>query len=164
VRRTSFYLNQRIELRKTLRIKAINQLNADGYSSPSSLLFLSVCPVPARYKMALNNLARRMTQTSVEATSTNPIDRNLVAPEGDEKRSYDDANHVEGQGGAGRRMSRIDKKDSIDGGAYDTDSTLSIGQQMELEKDNAIKYRTCSWQKVRLNCTLVASCSTSYPN
>lgn len=31
----------------------------------------------------------------------------------------------------------------------DVDDSVSIGKQMELEADNAIKYRTCSWQKVR---------------
>ncbi|KAF2430532.1 hypothetical protein EJ08DRAFT_588882 [Tothia fuscella] len=29
----------------------------------------------------------------------------------------------------------------------DTDSSLSVGALIEAEKDNAIKYRTCSWQK-----------------
>lgn len=29
----------------------------------------------------------------------------------------------------------------------DSDSELSVGQQLELEKGNAIQYRTCSWQK-----------------
>lgn len=30
----------------------------------------------------------------------------------------------------------------------DTDSDrFSVGKQMELEAENAIKYRTCSWQK-----------------
>ena len=44
----------------------------------------------------------------------------------------------------GRKMSRI-------GGVMgesDTDSTLSVGKQLELEATNSIKYRTCSWQKV----------------
>lgn len=27
----------------------------------------------------------------------------------------------------------------------------SIGKQLELEAENAIKYRTCSWQKVRFS-------------
>jgi hypothetical protein len=27
---------------------------------------------------------------------------------------------------------------------------ISVGKQVELEAENAIKYRTCSWQKVRL--------------
>ncbi|KAF1989371.1 hypothetical protein K402DRAFT_402022 [Aulographum hederae CBS 113979] len=49
---------------------------------------------------------------------------------------------VEGQGG--RKMSRIDKP--LDA-ASDSDSGLGIGAQIELEKDNAIKYRTCSWPK-----------------
>ncbi|KAK8216626.1 transmembrane amino acid transporter protein-domain-containing protein [Phyllosticta capitalensis] len=29
----------------------------------------------------------------------------------------------------------------------DTSSTISVGKQIELESDNAIKYRTCSWPK-----------------
>lgn len=48
------------------------------------------------------------------------------------------------QDGKGRKMSRI-------GGAgigSDSDSQLSVGKQVELEASNAIKYRTCSWQKV----------------
>ena len=56
-----------------------------------------------------------------------------------------------------RKMSRIDRpitgsiagmnegrKSSID----ETGAGVSIGQQMEAEAGNAIKYRTCSWQKV----------------
>lgn len=31
----------------------------------------------------------------------------------------------------------------------DTSSTISVGKQIELESDNAIKYRTCSWPKVQ---------------
>jgi len=50
--------------------------------------------------------------------------------------------------GEERRGSRIDRPrtGSIVGG--DADSGLSVGQQIELEKGNAIQYRTCSWQKV----------------
>jgi hypothetical protein len=33
--------------------------------------------------------------------------------------------------------------------ALDSDSTESIGRQIEMESENTIKYRTCSWQKVR---------------
>lgn len=29
-----------------------------------------------------------------------------------------------------------------------TDASVAIGKQMEMEAENAIKYRTCSWQKV----------------
>jgi hypothetical protein len=51
-------------------------------------------------------------------------------------------------------MNRIDRPRtrSIAGdsamGDSSTDVSVSIGKQMELEADNAIKYRTCSWQKV----------------
>lgn len=33
-------------------------------------------------------------------------------------------------------------------GDCDAESAMSVGRQMELEKNNSIKYRTCSWQKV----------------
>ena len=93
--------------------------------------------------MALSDFARRMTQTSVERnpSTTEPLPR----PSEGEKKSLDA--DVEG-GNPQRRMSRIDKKE--DDHPSDSDSTVSIGAQIELEKDNAIKYRTCSWQKVRI--------------
>lgn len=52
-----------------------------------------------------------------------------------------------------RKMSRIDAPvtKSITGeGQLDddaTDNSVAIGKQMEMEAGNAIKYRTCSWQK-----------------
>src|ERR1700761_5870927 len=63
------------------------------------------------------------------------------------------------KGGDGmRKMSRIDQPITTSiGGAVDGrrpsvdengEGDLTIGKQMELEADNAIKYRTCSWQKV----------------
>ena len=70
-------------------------------------------------------------------------------------------------------MNRIDRPitKSITGdsamGDSSTDVSVSIGKQMEKEAGNAIKYRTCSWQKVRYsfpfgpfakwNCHLVAN-------
>jgi hypothetical protein len=34
-----------------------------------------------------------------------------------------------------------------------SDNSISVGKQMEMEAENAIKYRTCSWQKVcEANC------------
>jgi len=54
--------------------------------------------------------------------------------------------------GSQRRMSRIDKAVTkpIAGNELSDDSSgISVGKQMELESSNAIKYRTCSWQKVR---------------
>ena len=40
----------------------------------------------------------------------------------------------------------IDARAAGDTNGEDVD--LSIGKQMEMEAGNAIKYRTCSWQKV----------------
>ena len=51
----------------------------------------------------------------------------------------------EGQDEKGRKMSRI----AAPGAVSDADSQISVGKQMELEASNSIKYRTCSWQKVR---------------
>jgi hypothetical protein len=54
-----------------------------------------------------------------------------------------------------RKMNRIDGPITKPIGAENvlnddgTDSDISIGKQMEMEAGNAIKYRTCSWQKVR---------------
>lgn len=30
----------------------------------------------------------------------------------------------------------------------DSDESITVGKQMAMEAENAIKYRTCSWQKV----------------
>lgn len=51
-------------------------------------------------------------------------------------------NDLEGQG---RRLSHHHVT------AIDSSSTSeSVGRQIEMESENTIKYRTCSWQKVRL--------------
>jgi hypothetical protein len=43
------------------------------------------------------------------------------------------------------KPARTDLADDDDG----SDPSFTVGKQMELEAENAIKYRTCSWQKVR---------------
>lgn len=60
---------------------------------------------------------------------------------------------------SGRRLSRIDKKIE----EADEDSEFGIGAQIEMEKDNAIKYRTCSWQKVRLRLFINSEAKTDGP-
>ena len=51
----------------------------------------------------------------------------------------------------GRKMNRIGAP-IVSGTATDSDSdsAMSVNKQVELESANSIKYRTCSWQKVRL--------------
>jgi len=73
----------------------------------------------------------------------------------DEKSYGDYANNQSAaeNGGRERKMSRIGApiNNSISGEPghdSDTDASVSIGKQMEMEAGNAIKYRTCSWQKV----------------
>lgn len=70
----------------------------------------------------------------------------------------------------GVRMNRIDKNrtKSIAGvgatGDDETDTSVSVGKQMELEAGNAIKYRTCSWYKVRFcSCNSCGSLSRAAP-
>lgn len=60
-----------------------------------------------------------------------------------------------------RKMNRIDRPRSgsiVSAGGLPTDAEdeaiVSVGKQKELEADNAIQYRTCSWPKVRLHRTL----------
>lgn len=47
-----------------------------------------------------------------------------------------------------RRFSRVAAPIPGTVGDSDAESAMSVGRQMELEKNNSIKYRTCSWQKV----------------
>ena len=59
----------------------------------------------------------------------------------------------EPEGAGTRKMNRIDKprSGSIVSVGRDTDAdSVSVGKQVEMEATNAIKYRTCSWPKVRL--------------
>ena len=50
----------------------------------------------------------------------------------------------------GRKMSRIGPPPSVPAGlpAAGTESTDEYSKLVAMEADNAIKYRTCSWQKV----------------
>lgn len=49
-------------------------------------------------------------------------------------------------GGRDRKMSRVVAPILLPDS--DVESALSVGKQLELEAENQIKYRTCSWQKV----------------
>ena len=65
-----------------------------------------------------------------------------------------DQTSAENGGKKPRKMNRIDGPITKPIGGENlnddsTDSDVSIGKQMEKEAGNAIKYRTCSWQKVR---------------
>jgi len=73
-----------------------------------------------------------------DAASTPPP---ATHPYDDQKPTEKDGYDTERQGS--RRMSRIDKP-----AVSSDDESMDIGTQIEMEKDNAIKYRTCSWQKV----------------
>lgn len=57
----------------------------------------------------------------------------------DPKKDFDVERH-------GRRVSHHHVT-SVDGSS----TTESVGRQIEMESENTIKYRTCSWQKVGLS-------------
>lgn len=64
---------------------------------------------------------------------------------------------TEKQASSARKMSRVGGPTTGVMGDSDSDSALSVGKQMEMESSNAIKYRTCSWQKVRWKSILSSS-------
>ncbi|ORY06494.1 transmembrane amino acid transporter protein-domain-containing protein [Clohesyomyces aquaticus] len=82
----------------------------------------------------------------VHSPSSSDLEKKSEIPDQDVRQPYD----AEEQGGRrhrrrhpGRRIDRDDDsssdRDSLDG--------LTVGKQIEMEADNAIKYRTCSWPK-----------------
>ncbi len=62
----------------------------------------------------------------------------------------------------GRKMSRIGPPPGALKAGSDTDSEDVHGRLVELEADNAIKYRTCSWQKVHTPTSFFAARSMPY--
>nr|OQO21896.1 hypothetical protein B0A51_10988 [Rachicladosporium sp. CCFEE 5018] len=92
-----------------------------------------------------------ITPESTQEKGTNFTDDKAY---GDFAGNVDSAENGGRGGKRSRRMNRIDRPNgqSIAGQGglsndSDTDASVSIGKQLELEAGNAIKYRTCSWQK-----------------
>ena len=101
---------------------------------------------------------------------SNGSDDNSVSPDGHKPTDFGGAGYYDGftpdeaekqqPNDAPRKMSRIDRpvtksisgslagRRSVDGD-MESEQSISVGKQMELEAGNAIKYRSCSWQKVR---------------
>lgn len=94
----------------------------------SSFLLHSLQTVHPVHQMALGFSNKKAEEAGI-------INNDVKSPE--------DVYDPEDPNGGRRRLSRV--------GADDSSSNLSIGKQIELEADNAIKYRTCSWQKVGLS-------------
>lgn len=103
--------------------------------------------------MALGFLSKKASDSSSPAPSTEKANPEFG------KGYYGDyaANQSAAENGGKkprRKMNRIDKPvtKSISGDLAtaddSTDASDAIGKQMEMEAGNAIKYRTCSWQKV----------------
>lgn len=76
------------------------------------------------------------------ALGTSPWDKDRASDLSD-KLAADPKLKDEDLEGQGRRLSRHHVH------AVDSSSTTeSVGRQIEMESENTIKYRTCSWQKV----------------
>lgn len=75
-----------------------------------------------------------------------PVDSDIENKAGNGIYNPDQSNYTIG----GRPMNRIDgpmnRRTSINGD--DSSLELSVGKQIEMEAENAIQYRTCSWPKV----------------
>lgn len=85
---------------------------------------------------------RKVNNTNQDINVNNDSGGATVLPDSADKSGeyYDPESNNE----KGRKMSRV----AGVLGESDTDSSLSVGKQLELEATNSIKYRTCSWQKV----------------
>lgn len=92
----------------------------------------------------------RKSEAIVDNSNTHDItlnDKDDVSPQTQAGVFGSDPEKAEGEPKY-RKMSRIGGPIPGIVGESDTDSTLSVGKQLELEQSNSIKYRTCSWQKV----------------
>jgi hypothetical protein len=85
-------------------------------------------------------MALGFSSKAKEADSKNDSEKTAENPEF----AYDAENLGE------RRASRVAGVNRKDVAADDSSEDLTVGKQIELEAGNAIKYRTCSWQKVCL--------------
>lgn len=104
-------------------------VNAPSYGFTSSSFLHSVQEVHPLCKMALGVFgSKRGNEARSNSSSSN-----------DEKTGIESGGDPE----LGRieKPSRRDVDDS-------SDASITVGKQMEMEAENAIKYRTCSWQKV----------------
>jgi hypothetical protein len=86
-------------------------------------------------KMALNGVLGRKA-------SPNSINSN--------EKSYEKDQAYDAEAAAGNPIPNNDAS---------SDASFSIGKQIEMEANNAIKYRTCSWQKVHFQSSLPCRCA-----
>lgn len=123
-------------------------INAADCPLQTTFLLYSLHQLRPVGKMALGGLGAKLTEASPEYSNTTTTtvpsekrDGEIQSPDYDPERQGSKAS-------TGRRMSRIapPTKAPIEGG--DAESGISVGAQIEMEKDNAIRYRTCGWRKV----------------
>ena len=98
--------------------------------------------------MAIGLFGKSVRGTSAEKDLGSPVDGDNVP---------------DVEGGRDRKMSRIGAPVSGTS-ASDSDLAISIEKQMELEANNSIKYRTCSWQKASqasASCQFCAQCPSA---
>lgn len=104
-------------------------VNAQGYGFTSSSFLHSVQEVYPLCKMALGFLSSKKGSDARSNSSRSSDNKDNLAMTDPER-------------------GRAEKPRG--GDVDDSDESFTIGRQMEMEADNAIKYRTCSWPKVCL--------------
>jgi hypothetical protein len=99
-------------------------VNATGNGFTSSFFIHSVQEVHPLLKMAIGGFRSNKAAADNHSLTS---DEKTTVPE----KSYD------AEAGLGGHSAHDD-----------SDESITIGKQIEMEADNAIKYRTCSWPKV----------------
>jgi hypothetical protein len=132
-------------------------LNATGDHRRPALFNRGVHTLHPLDKMALG-FGKKNASDSSNHSSSPPNEKAELKSDGINPYNDYSADQTTAEHGGSKKfnkpMNRIDRPltKSITGdsamGDSSTDVSVSIGKQMELEADNAIKYRTCSWQKV----------------
>jgi len=122
-------------------------VNAASRKRSPSLLFHPLNPEYPEHKMALGNGAAKDT-TAVDAPSEETkTDRGTSHMRDPAFQTGVYGYDTEKQAESGRKLSRVGPALPGTVADGDSESEMSVGKQMELESNNSIKYRTCSWKK-----------------
>ena len=117
-------------------------VNAPGGRVSQSVLFRSVFTEYPQREMAMSGKPSDVTDNSTNISSLDEASHRDPALDG----HY--GHDVEKNEERARKMSRLGGPKDVGLSDSDADSAASVGQQLQSEAGDGIKYRTCSWQKV----------------
>jgi hypothetical protein len=102
-----------------------------------------------------NQAATNGGQTvNIPPPATTTVDNNIYDKDVSPNREIDVEKQRSGNTGYGKiQMNRIGAPPahlaaSVASSDTESENSVSVGKQLQMEAENAIKYRTCSWQKV----------------